>query len=187
MITYLKNEAWKPFRFKGYKNSKYYYTISNYGRIASFRTNLEADGKILKGSQTAGYRTLNLNIDDVGTLYLHRYVAILFLPKPLKNQKYVIHLNHIKDDNRVENLKWVSLEEMILHQQNSPATKAYRKEQSNKIVGPKLNAEKVRTIKKVLANEQRKITIAALAAKYGVSEMTMYRIQSGENWGHIKI
>jgi hypothetical protein len=26
-----------------------------------------------------------------------------------------------------------------------------------------------------------------LAKKFGVSEMTLYRIKRGENWGHIKV
>jgi DNA-binding Xre family transcriptional regulator len=43
----------------------------------------------------------------------------------------------------------------------------------------------VKSIKKVLTDKNRKITIKKLAEKYGVSEMTMYRIKSGENWGRI--
>ena len=31
------------------------------------------------------------------------------------------------------------------------------------------------------------MTYKQMAAKYGVSEMTLYRIKSGENWGHIKV
>jgi DNA-directed RNA polymerase specialized sigma subunit len=98
----------------------------------------------------------------------------------------VIHLNHNKLDNAVKNLKWSSLEEMIEHQQNSPAKIAYKKVQANRTVGLKLNANKVKSIKKVLNDKNRKITIKKLAEKYGVSEMTIYRIKSGENWGRIK-
>ena len=43
-----------------------------------------------------------------------------------------------------------------------------------------------KTIKTTLGSKSRKQTIKQLAEKYGVSEMTMYRIKSGENWGRIK-
>ncbi|HEU4633225.1 MAG TPA: HTH domain-containing protein, partial [Flavisolibacter sp.] len=58
--------------------------------------------------------------------------------------------------------------------------------QANRTEGLKLNANQVKSIKKILNDKNRKITIKRLAEKYGVSEMTMYRIKSGENWGRIK-
>jgi hypothetical protein len=98
----------------------------------------------------------------------------------------VIHINHNKLDNAVKNLKWATLEEMIEHQQHSPAKIAYKKVQANRTEGLKLNATQVKGIKKILGDKNRKITIKKLAEKFGVSEMTMYRIKSGENWGRIK-
>ena len=83
-------------------------------------------------------------------------------------------------------LKWATLEEMIDHQQKSPAKIAYKKVQANRTVGLKLTASQVKTIKKTLSSSSRQLTIKKLADKYGVSEMTMYRIKSGENWGRIK-
>jgi DeoR/GlpR family transcriptional regulator of sugar metabolism len=43
----------------------------------------------------------------------------------------------------------------------------------------------VKSIKKTLNDKNRKVTIKKLAEKFGVSEMTMYRIKSGENWGRV--
>jgi response regulator of citrate/malate metabolism len=62
---------------------------------------------------------------------------------------------------------------------------AYKKRQANREVGLKLTAVQVRKIKEQLNNQNRRSTIKQLADKYGVSEMTMYRIKSGENWGRI--
>ena len=94
------------------------------------------DGKILKGSLTSGYRTLNLHLEDGnGTIYLHREIAKLFCKKTSPKYKYVIHLNHKKEDNNYTNLKWATLEEMSDHQQNSPQKIAYKKQQANKTVG----------------------------------------------------
>jgi hypothetical protein len=135
---------------------------------------------------TTGYKTLNLHRPgNNGTLYIHREIARLFLKKPAVKYKYVVHLNHNKLDNSVKNLKWATLDEMIEHQQDSPAKIAYKKVQANRKVGLKLNAEQVKGIKKVLNNKNRNVTIKQLAEKYGVSEMTMYRIKSGENWGRV--
>jgi len=100
--------------------------------------------------------------------------------------KYVIHKNHNKLDNSFKNLRWATLEEMIGHQQDSPAKMAYKKKQANKTVGLKLTASQVKQIKDKLNDKKRKLTIRQIADKYNVSEMTMYRIKSGENWKRIK-
>lgn len=72
------------------------------------------------------------------------------------------------------------------HQQNSPEKIAYKKKQANRTVGLKLTAAQVKTIKNIINNPKRRITYKQLAAKYKVSEMTLFRIKSGENWGRIK-
>lgn len=187
MIKKLQGEAWKPLQFPGWKHLRKQYALSSHGRIASFTDDIHEDGKLLQGSLTTGYRTLNLHRPgNNGTLYVHREIARLFLRKPSAKQKFVIHINHNKLDNSVKNLKWATLDEMIEHQQASPAKIAYKKVQATRTVGLKLNAAKVKSIKKTLSDKNRKITIKKLAEKFGVSEMTMYRIKSGENWGRIR-
>jgi hypothetical protein len=116
---------------------------------------------------------------------VHRELAKLFMKKPSQKHKYVIHVNHNKTDNSIKNLSWATLDEMIEHQQKSPAKLAYKKVQANRTNGLKLNATQVRSIKTVLASKNRKLTIKQLADKYGVTEMTLYRIKSGENWARI--
>ena len=63
---------------------------------------------------------------------------------------------------------------------------AYKKIQANRTVGLKLNSTQVKAIKDQINNPKRKLTIKQIAAKYKVSEMTLYRIKSGENWGKVK-
>lgn len=163
-----------------------HYAVSSMGRIASFKQDLFKDGKILNGSLTTGYITLNLHRPNGnGTLYIHREIAKLFLQKPSAKHKYVIHKNHNKLDNAVKNLQWATLQKMIEHQQHSPAKLAYKEIQANRSIGLKLTATQVRNIKSQLLSKNRRLTIKQLADKYGVSEMTMYRIKSGENWSRI--
>ena len=185
MIRKIPREVWKPLSFPGWKKLRYRYAVSSQGRMASYRNKI-TEGKLLEGSLTTGYRTLNLHRPgNKGTLYIHREMAKVFLKKPSPRHKYVIHLNHNKLDNRVGNLRWATLAEMIEHQQTSPAKIAYKKVQASRTVGLKLKATQVRVIKKILKNPRRRITIKQLADKYGVSEMTIYRIKNGENWKKI--
>jgi len=186
MIRKLSGESWKPLTFPGWKQLRNRYAVSTCGRIASYKKDILADGKLLSGSLTTGYRTLNLHRpEDKGTLYIHREMAKLFLKKSTPSARYVIHRNHNKLDNSIRNLKWATLDQMIAHQQNSPAKLAYKEKQANKNEGLKLTAVQVRRIKNVLDSKKRSITIKKLAEQYGVSEMTMYRIKSGENWARV--
>lgn len=187
MIKKIPGEIWKQMQFSGYRNLKKKYAISNHGRAASYVTSVSEDGKLLNGSLTSGYRTLNLHLENGnGTIYFHREVAKLFCSKKSPKAKYVIHLNHKKSDNHYKNLKWANLEEVSAHQQKSPLKIAYKKRQASKTVGLKLTATQVKAIKDSINNPKRKLTYKQMAAKYGVSEMTLYRIKSGENWSKVK-
>ncbi len=182
MIKKIAGEVWKPLTFGGHKTLRNKYAISSLGRIASYQDDV-LDGKLLKGSVTSGYNTLNLHADGKSnTLYVHREVAKHFLPKAGKKDTIVIHINHDKSDNRSKNLKWVTQENAIGHQQKSPARKAFHERQRSKNKGLKLSLTQVKSIKTMLANPKRKLNNRQLAEKYNVSEMTIYRILRGESW-----
>lgn len=187
MITKNAGETWKQLHFPGWKLLRKRYAVSSHGRAASYFDDILKDGKLLNGSNTSGYKTLNLHIENSnGTIYLHREIAKLFCAKKSPKHKFVIHINHIKTDNQFKNLRWSTQLEVNSHQQNSPDKIAYKKIQSSRTVGLKLNITKVKTIKDLLKNPKRKLTYKQIAAKYKVSEMTLYRIKSGENWGRVK-
>jgi hypothetical protein len=187
MIKKIPGETWKPLEFPGWKLLRKKYALSSLGRLSSFSEDIHNDGKLLSGSLTTGYKTLNLHRSGSnGTLYIHREVARMFLKKISPKHKYVIHINHNKSDNASKNLKWVTAEEMIRHQQESPAKLAYKKVQAARNNGLKLSVAEVKNIKKTLSGKGRQLTIKNLADKYGVSEMTVYRIKSGENWAKVK-
>jgi hypothetical protein len=187
MIKKIAGEVWKPIQFNGYKTLRKKYAVSSLGRAASYSENVTEDGKLLTGSVTSGYKTLNLHINGGnGTIYIHREVARQFGKKGSPKHKYVIHVNHKKQDNSYKNLKWATLEEVSNHQQDSPEKIAYKKRQASRTEGLKLNANQVKMIKEMIKNPKRKLTYKQIATKYKVSEMTLYRIKSGENWGKVK-
>ena len=187
MIKRNPGETWKQIQFEGFNELRRKYAVSSLGRAASYANDVNDDGKILKGSLTSGYRTLNLHLENGnGTIYLHREIAKFFCKKPSVKYKFVIHINHKKEDNHFDNLKWATMEEASIHQQTSPLKLAYKKRQANRTFGLKLNITKVKSIKEAIFSPKRKLTYKQMAAKYNVSEMTLYRIKSGENWGKVK-
>jgi hypothetical protein len=121
--------------------------------------------------------------NNKGTLYIHREMAKIFLKKPSPNHKYVIHRNHKKLDNNIKNLRWATLEQMIDHQQDSPAKIAYKEKQANRTEGLKLTATQVKKIKSISTAGNETSHIKKLAENYGVSEMTMLPDQKRRKLG----
>lgn len=113
MIQNLENEIWVP--IKGYEGN---YEISNYGRIKSFISRSNKKNGLLtpiKGCSERSYYYRNCLFDKnrkFTLLNIHELVAINFIPNTEKKE-FVVHINGIKTDNRVENLKWCSQEEKI--------------------------------------------------------------------------
>jgi hypothetical protein len=186
MIKFLRKEVWKelPIKYKASLRKKY--AVSNHGRVVSYLEDIK-DGTVLNGSTVEGYTVINVKPNDTfQSLYLHREIAKLFLPRPGRRYKYVIHLDHDKKNNHVRNLRWATKEEMEAHQQHSPAKIAYKEKQRNRSSGLKLNTAKVRSIKRLLKKPGNR-TMKQIAEKYGISEMQLYRIKKGENWSHVTI
>jgi hypothetical protein len=102
----------------------------------------------------------------------------------------VLHLDYVRDNDSLRNLKWATREEFLEHNRKSPHVIQARKnllEHNIKSDGRKLTVTKVMRIKKMLQNPNRKTRIKMIAKQFGVSEMQIFRIKSGENWGHIVV
>lgn len=73
-------------------------------------------GRILKpGRDKDGYLLVQLYEKGKGKMFkVHRLVATAFIPNPLSKPQ-VNHINEIKNDNRLENLSWVTGKENMNH------------------------------------------------------------------------
>jgi hypothetical protein len=180
-VKSLAGERWKELELKKGVTTKRY-AISNRGRIVSFKTKIE-EGYILRPRLTQGYPSVTIGREaNRQNYYLHRLVAAYFSKQSSTKHNFVIHLDHKKENNKAENLKWVKHEDQIAHALKDPNVLM----RQNPEEGPKLNAAKVRQIKRAL-KAKKQPTLKALAKQFKVSDMQIHRIKTGENWSHITV
>lgn len=127
-------EIWKDIEgFEGY------YQVSNLGRVRSVdRVVTQFNGwanakRPTKGrirtitKQTQGYSQVGLCKNGVQKSYrLNRLVAKAFVPNP-DNKLYVNHIDGNKDNNRADNLEWVTNSENIMHAYKNGLLKHWQK------------------------------------------------------------
>ena len=110
----MKEEVWKA--IKGYEGL---YEVSNMGRVSSLDRIVKSRGFyiIRKGAikklltDRKGYLYVFLSKNNIEKTHrVHRLVADAFIPNP-DNKPEVDHINTIRSDNRVENLRWVTSKE----------------------------------------------------------------------------
>jgi len=179
------NEQWKEIEMvdEG-KLRQRKYAISNYGRVVSYTENIET-GKLLKYGLIEGYPVLSLGHKVKISRCVHKLVAHYFLPEPNPGQNYVIHYDFDKQNNSVKNLQWATNEQMQQHQNYNPRVQRARKNRPKRTKGQKLTDKQVKRLKNAINDPNRKRTYRQIAKRYGISEMQLYRIKSGENWGHV--
>lgn len=115
-------EVWKPIREVGYEQ---YYEVSNLGRVRSLdRTIITKTGKeslrrgvYMKLSKNSnGYHIVSINNGiREKSVSVHRLVLMSFKPCDREDALHVNHINSIRDDNRLDNLEWVTPRENIQH------------------------------------------------------------------------
>ncbi len=107
-------EIWKDVVVDKEEKNKYKgkYQVSNLGNIKSLSYNHSGKERILKPyKKESGYLYIDLFAKGKRKTYrVSRLVALAFIDNP-EGKREVDHINTIKDDNRVENLRWVTRKE----------------------------------------------------------------------------
>lgn len=96
----MEEEIWKVYKDTTNRINGHLYEVSNQGRA-------KIDGKLFDFSWQ---KSKNYKYYQFGGTFLHRVIAIVFIPNP-DNKPCVDHINGDRFDNRVENLKWVTHKE----------------------------------------------------------------------------
>lgn len=107
---YMDNEIWKFYKTTyAPRWGIRVYEVSNYGRV-------RINGQITEP------KLFTKRYLGIGSFYVHRAVAELFVPNP-DNKSEVDHINANSTDNRASNLRWVTHKE----NQNNPNSKLNQK------------------------------------------------------------
>ena len=102
MLEDTDDEIWRD--IEGFEEL---YAVSTKGRVKNIKTN-----RILIGSYDSnGYRKVTINGKNYN---IHRLLALAFIPNPDKLPE-VDHLDEVKTNNNVSNLRWVSKSENTRH------------------------------------------------------------------------
>lgn len=178
MAEHTIGEEWRP--VVGYEG---YYEISSIGRIRSAGLGRGiAAGRIKKPKVVNGYLATYLRKNGTRKWFkVHRLVLCAFVgPRPTDKHE-CNHINGVRDDNRVENLEWVTRYENMQHAKN--VLKSIKTRRGEDSCRAKLTEKKVREIRE---RKSRGETYPALAKCYGVGENAIYRIVKRHKWKHVQ-
>lgn len=183
-----KKEVWKLISFKGKKPSVPY-AVSNQGRFGvMFGKKGNVAVRQLQ-AQPSGHR-YNYKVKGKSVaLFVHKEVAKAFVRQASPRHNMVIRLDHDYLNDSADNLRWVTAEQHKQHVTFSPNSVKARQTKGI-VISPTakvFDEKKVRLVKEMIWDPKRKLTYKQIAKKFGVSEMQIYRIKSGELWYHVKV
>lgn len=162
----LPGEKWK--NVVGYAGK---YEISSLGRIWTNRQN-----RLMHQSLSRGYPVIRLSRNRSSELlFVHHVVARAFIGRRPEGSQ-VDHVNAVKNDNRPENLEYVTPQEndrratamglKASGDRNGTRTMPWRKHQGESHYGAKLSTKQVKTIRSL----RDKARQADIARRFGVCQ-----------------
>lgn len=175
----MKKETWR--NVKGYEGL---YEVSSRGEVRGLDRIITrggfpffVKGVTLTPQNFSGYLGVHLH-DTNGCqkkMYVHRAVAITFIKNPDK-RKEVNHKNGKKQDNRRENLEWVSRSENQRHAAKTGLQKSRRGVSSK---GTGLKPEDIPIIRELHASG---MSCKKIAIKLTVGYATIHGVINGVRW-----
>lgn len=172
----MDKEVWKD--IEGYENK---YQVSNFGRVRSLinsHGNPRTILKILKLDRgKEGYLYIALSKENKKKPFkVHRLVAKAFIPNP-ENKPQVNHIDGNKQNNRADNLEWVTPSENIQHAYKSGLIKTRKStRKGERAIGAKLTNAQAKEIRRKYKKGSRDKNIYTLAKEYEVSSITILKV-----------
>jgi len=174
-------EVWRAVPIDGLED---HYQVSTLGRArrSAGGRGTRAGRIIAGGTNSGGYRQVDLCTGgEEKVLYLHRVIALTFIPNP-KGKPEVNHLSGDKKDNSVMNLSWATHKENAAH-----AAAMGMMVHGERHHFAKLTTGQVAQIRNELAGQKghkRANKVRELAELYGVSHSAIRDVASGRTWKH---
>jgi hypothetical protein len=144
------------------------YHVSDQGRVRSKRCIMKP------GNTKREYLFVIFLVDGKRhNKYVHQLVLKAFGPEQPLNTT-VDHINRIKTDNRIENLRWATKQQQL---DNTEMAKGSKNGTS------KLTENDIPKIRQLLSMG---ITQDRIAEQFGVSQLTISNIKTNKLWSHVK-
>lgn len=158
------------------------YFVSASGRVCSTRRNKKAPiPKLRSQFDRRGYLGVSSCIDHTIKKHcVHRLVAIAWIGQPPHADSQVNHKNGLKNDNRADNLEWVSPSENARHWINL-SDGGHRGERSPMA---KLTDSQVIQAKRIYKNGGTSLN--KLGQMFGVDRKAITRAVYGETFSYLK-
>lgn len=165
----MTEEIWKDI-----KNYEGLYKISNLGQVKSLTRNI-----ILKtATDKKGYLRVSLCKNCKDKYYrIHRLVLQAFIGN---SDLQCNHINGIKNDNRLENLEWVTSSENMKHSYRIGVHKIKKGENGTNV---KLKKEDVILIRKLCSIYH--IKHKTISCLFDINKSTVSAIVTGRNWSNV--
>ena len=151
------------------------YGVSRCGKVRNMQTGRTLKFNTIKG----GYLRVNLRAAGVGKHWLvHRLVILCWTGLDLTGLT-VNHINHIKTDNRLENLELMTLADNISESHRAGIRPLMRgSTNGNSKLTPTL-------VRKIRQEHREGSTMAVIADRYGIWPGTVNQICKRRTWRHV--
>jgi len=152
------------------------YQVSNLGNVKSLKYGNE---KVLKNYLSCtGYYKVSLCVNfKAKSFNTHRLIAKSFIPNP-DNKPQINHINGIRNDNRLDNLEWVTSKENMQHAHDTGLIITSKGEQRSL---SKLTEKEVLEIRKIGKSK----TQIELSRIYNVDQSLISYVLNNKIWKHI--
>ncbi len=94
----------------------HHFKLSNHGNVVRIKKGTGAE-EPFDAKSIGGYKYISFTTREGSreTIYLHRLVAEFFVDAGDENRTYVIHKDYNRNNNRFDNLEWVTQEVLYAH------------------------------------------------------------------------